>query len=485
VILQLLDWNKLLCTERERERTTIASNDYRNDFESDYDRVVFSSPFRRLQDKAQVFPLERNDFVRTRLTHSIEVATIARSLGVSIATELLNNGKINPEQSSRIPIVLETAGLSHDIGNPPFGHHGETTIQKSFREWFENHNSFNLNDKEKADFLNFDGNCQMFRILTHLQCIKDEFGLNLTYATLSALMKYPFDSISGNKSFDKSFIKSNGVYYKKFGYFEAEEDVALRVLEMTGLMQNGVVYRHPLAFVLEAADDIAYMAGDLEDGYKKKLVSFDLLCNSFNPDIVNDIQTKELFYSIQEVLSSDKYYSSEKKLQEIRIKLQGFMKQMAVDAFVCNYDDIMYMRFKGELLETSKAKELVDILKPLSINNIYQSSDIERIEIGGEHAIRYLIERFMTDFDNTSFIQAVIESDGQKVPKDNGRMYRIISDDFRKVYGVKINRLKQMKLPLDDLYNRAYYYTCLMVSDYISGMTDSYCTELYRRLQGV
>lgn len=200
-------WNKLISSETETLRSEKGSFDQRTAFDSDYDRIIFSSPFRRLQDKAQVFPLEKSDFVRTRLTHSLEVASIARSIGISLVDKL----NIEDNLKIQIPVILECAGLAHDLGNPPFGHFGEETIKRVFAKVLkekvkikidretEEYIEVELNDLQKKDFENFDGNCQTIRILTRLQCLSDSYGMHITYATLATLMKYPQNSLNGNK----------------------------------------------------------------------------------------------------------------------------------------------------------------------------------------------------------------------------------------------------------------------------------------------
>ncbi len=478
-----LDWKLLLCTERQQKKSNSSQNDYRSDYENDYDRVVFSTPFRRLQDKAQVFPLERNDFVRTRLTHSVEVAAIARSIGVSVYNELLKKGVVSDNSIiSQIPVVLETAGLSHDIGNPPFGHYGEEAIRNTFSEIF-NDSKVKLEDKQKKDFLNFDGNCQMFRILTHLQCIKDPRGLHLTYATLATLLKYPFNSIDGNRKDDSDRL---GVYYKKFGFFSEEEELAKDVLTKTGLLEGDVAYRHPLAFILEAADDIAYSAADLEDGFKKKILTFERIKEFFPSNECDDDCTENARRKIIDIIGdSDHYYSDEKKLQDIRIVLQSIMIKETVDAFVNHYPDIMNKTFKQELLMVSHASGIRTRLKELSNKYIISNPDIQTIELGGEEVIRYLISRFMKSLGNEDYLNFLLNGDKKQVTGNQERLYNMISEDYRKVFRNRVNEIKNDIISTEQKKNKVYYEICLLVVDYISGMTDSYCTELYKKLKGL
>lgn len=263
-----MDWNKLLSEERARESNTLS--DHRNGFEKDYDRIIPSSSLRRLQDKAQVFPLQENDIVRTRLSHSLEVSAIGRSFGNLIGARLTNDGTVTIQDFPRkMSSLLATVCLVHDLGNPPFGHFGETVIQNWFKQWFEKEifRSYKgvktLTQDQKNDFMYFEGNAQALRILTRLQFLNDQYGVNFTYGTLAALIKYPHSSSEINPSRGKS--------YSKFGYFQSEKDIVEKIKKATGIGES----RHPLSFLMEASDDIAYLAADIEDGVKKGVVKWD------------------------------------------------------------------------------------------------------------------------------------------------------------------------------------------------------------------
>ena len=263
-----LTWDKLLSEERQRmDPSKNKINSARNEFEADYDRIVGSSSVRRLQDKAQVFPLQENDFTRTRLTHSVEVSALARSLGKAVGKEIekKTDEGFTSEETEKLASLLQVAGLIHDLGNPPFGHYGETIIRVWFEKWFETeYVNFEkikaslkeqalLTEQQKKDFTCFDGNVQNLRIVTKLQTLNDEFGANFTYGTLSTIMKYPWSSISPKKKKDK------------FGYFDSEENIVKDIWDKTGLSEG---VRHPATYLLEAADDIIYICDDIEDGVK-------------------------------------------------------------------------------------------------------------------------------------------------------------------------------------------------------------------------
>ncbi len=264
-------WDLLLSEKRFRIKTQTIVSDGRNPFENDYGRLVSSAPIRRLQDKTQVFPLEQSDFIRTRLTHSLEVSYIASSIGQSIENWLIEIGEIDEKKRGYLSSLLRVSGLVHDLGNPPFGHFGEEAIKKFFKDYFSSdeykkYEKLNqkdvanpiLSDREKADFENFDGNVQTLRVLSKLNYFGDEYGYNLTYSSLSSIIKYPTNSLTGNKGDSESLNE------KKFGYFITEEDTYNELNTYLCLNHN----RHPAVYLMEAADDIAYSAADIEYGTK-------------------------------------------------------------------------------------------------------------------------------------------------------------------------------------------------------------------------
>ncbi|MGL5381251.1 dGTP triphosphohydrolase, partial [Clostridium sp.] len=271
-------WKQILNKNRIRDyKSTKRTLDCRDEFENDYDRILFSASFRRLQDKAQVFPLEKLDFVRTRLTHSLEVSSIAKSLAISIGYKLIEqtsnlDDKVSASMVEDMSNILACAGLIHDLGNPPFGHFGEVAI----REWFDdklskNHDNtytfsydkykFNLDKQEALDLLNFEGNAQGLRILTKLHFVIDRYGMNLTTGVLSSVIKYPISSLELEDS-----------NLSKMGYYKSEEAVFKEIADDTNIRGG----RNPLVYILEAADDIAYLLGDLEDAFNKKIISHDI-----------------------------------------------------------------------------------------------------------------------------------------------------------------------------------------------------------------
>lgn len=476
-----LQWNKngLLNETSEKERSEKGKNDARTEFDSDYDRIVFSSPFRRLQDKAQVFPLERSDFVRTRLTHSIEVSAIAKSIGISVEDKLVQKNLMNKTDKGKIPMILASAGLAHDIGNPPFGHYGEETIKKVFKEIFENEkgDGIKLSDCQKADLQNFDGNCQTIRLLTRLQSLNDEFGFHLTYATLATLMKYPMDSLNGNNK------EKNDVAYKKFGYFSSERSGCESILKGVGTyIKDGVAVRHPLAFLLEAADDIAYSAADLEDGFKKKVISFDDIEKVFYGQ-------DEILKELHEYKENNYYKSDEKAIQRFRIYLQGKMIHAVTDTFIDEQKELLKGQYNKEILLDSAAKEIREALKSLANDYILNSVDIHKTELAGESILSFLLRFFIDTLANEQFVHVVItHSDDiyHNLNQRQKRVYNIISVDYRKVYENKIKKIiEDNKQSEENLSKEVLYYTYILITDFISCMTDNYSLELYRKLKGI
>lgn len=289
-----MEWNRLLSKRRMRGNygnTVHRSADLRSEFEKDYHRIIGSASFRRLQDKTQVFPLDKSDFIRTRLTHSLEVSSFGKSLGQNIGENILKYRKdsgFTMQMKEDICHILECAGLIHDIGNPPFGHFGETAI----REWFKRNLSqirFEgravseiLTEQMREDLYHFEGNAQALRLVTKLHYLVDENGMNLTYALLNTIIKYPVSSMEIRE-------ESGDIKEKKMGYYLAEQKIFEDVSKETGT--NGK--RHPLTYILEAADDLAYKTADIEDAFVKGYISYPMLESELKK-LKNSVRTRRL-----------------------------------------------------------------------------------------------------------------------------------------------------------------------------------------------
>lgn len=453
-------WLLLFEDKRFRSKSPTILSDGRNPFENDYGRLISSAPIRRLQDKTQVFPLDKNDYIRTRLTHSLEVSYIASSLGQSVEKFLVAEKEdISMHKSGYLSSLLRTSGLVHDLGNPPFGHFGEIAIQDFFKKFFDEHPSIarKFSQQERADFENFDGNIQTFRILSKLYYFGDEYGYNLTYSTLATIVKYPSDSVTGNKG-----KQAKEIAQRKAGYFVTEEDKYKEINDYLQLNHR----RHPATYLLEAADDIAYSAADIEDGVKQGIISI---------DEIEEIFTKNLENNKDEVLNYIKYLKQEYSLkgkvndsiivQKIRILTQRIMISSTIETFIKNYDSIMRGELEDELIMVSSAKDVRMAYKQIQ-SQIFMYKSILKKEIAGREAIMGLLN---------IFVNAAL-SDNFKADGDNTlecRLYHLVSASYR-VVNEKYEH-----------YENKLYCKLRLVVDFIAGMTDSYAVDLYQELKGI
>ncbi len=423
-----------------------------NPFDSDFSRISMSAPFRRLQDKAQVFPLEPNDFVRTIITHSIEVSSVSRSIGVRVENWLLKNGHIRQDKTGHIPSILATAGLAHDIGNPPFGHFGEKCIQDFFKD--NGKLLKGLNEKEKADLKNFDGNVQGLRLLLRLGLASDEFSYNLTFPTLATIVKYPKDSITGNQGNKKS------ISFKKYGFYQTDAKKYKEIDETLGLSNE----RHPLCFLLEAADDICYSVSDIEDGFKKDTITLEFLLDDLNKKYKDDEECKDLFKKIQKMDKEYKDYENKSSLiaQGCRIFAQTKMIDSAIKRFQDNHEEIINGKFNDELLDYSSSGQLRKFFNDIASNNFNHERVVKR-ELLGQTVISYLLGKLSN---------AVLSKDCENTKTSNGKLCSLLSHQSR--YAMK-----------KTVYENMAYLKLLMVIDYVASMTDTYALTMYKDLCGV
>lgn len=444
------------------------ATDGRTPFDSDFARVALSAPVRRLQDKTQVFPLPYYDFVRNRLTHSLEVLCIARGLGLGVEKVLSQNGLFEvgkiPQYHHAITSILETAALVHDIGNPPFGHKIEKAIQAYFKNipnLFIKKNFDKLSDSQKADLLNIEGNVQGFRILRHLALAKDEFSYNLTMPTMATIVKYPYSSLRGNKDSKEGYPHEQ----EKFGYLNAEENEYFKICDTLGMRHEG--HRHPLTYLLEAADDIAYSVCDLEDVYKNGLIETAQIKKTFeqfkkeykknNNYSFSDTKIEDLFFNLE----SDDMLTEEINMQNLRIQLQSKMIVECTKTFCEHYQEIMDGRYKGELLEDCGCD--VRILKKVCkeiVSSIFDSPDIHQKIEEAINAAKYIL---------TGLLNAILLLN-VNTPLDAPEylLYQKISRNYRKVaceIGVNV--------PTNT------YKKFLLATDYVFGMTDSFLMNIY------
>lgn len=440
----MLKWEKLLSQVRRKDlqpgMESMGTGAGRTEFERDYDRILFATPTRRLADKTQVYPMEENDSIRTRLTHSHEVSNLARSIGVRLAFEHAEKvfGKDHEmfQVKRNVPALLAAVGLAHDLGNPPFGHQGEIAIQ----QWFEVKNATQTID---VDFREFDGNAQTFRLLTRLQVLNDQFGLNLTVGTLAALIKYP--SVYGAP--DKGG-------FKKFGIFKSEEAIIRQVWEQTGL-RPGV--RHPLAYVMESCDDIAYSVIDAEDTVKKGYASFyDLMdyLSSFDEKdeiikrVVETARNKNAEFRKEQLSSRE---LNDISMQMFRVKAIAEMVSAATDTFVSNVDKMMDGTLPAgfELIKNSRCSQLCKAAKSFDFRHGFQHREVLKLELQGNNYIKNMLGMLWG---------AISRGDDQNSPFERF-VYGEISENYRRVY---------------DATDKSVYAKCQLACDAMSGMTESY-----------
>ena len=435
-----MNWKQLISTKRfGMEKYHENRKDDRSEFQRDYDRLVFSAPFRRLQNKTQVFPLPGSIFVHNRLTHSLEVSCVGRSLGNDIAGGLL---AAHPELAdSNVPeigSIVSAACLAHDLGNPPFGHAGEKAISTYFSEG----KGFNLKDKlrpeEWQDLIHFEGNANALRLLTHQFKGRREGGFAMTYSTLASIVKYPFSSrLAGKKS--------------KFGFFLSEEEDFKRIATELGLIclnENPLQFaRHPLVYLVEAADDICYQMMDIEDAHKLKILTThetkELLFSYF--DEKKRTRAEEIFQVVTD---------TNEQIAYLRSSIIGLLIRECTCVFLENEEKILRGRFEGSLIKhiSERPQQAYKHCADISLEKIYRSKDVLDIELAGFRVISTLIDLM---------IEAVISPE---------KAYsKLLIDRISEQYNIQAPTLCGK---------------IQAVLDYISGMTDVYALDLYRKING-
>lgn len=388
-----MNWEQLLSLKRfgdTHKRLRKEQDETRLGFEVDYDRIIFSSEFRSLQDKTQVIPLSDTDFVHTRLTHSLEVSVVGRSLGRKVGQKLLEKHPHLKDtlgyRANDFGTIVAAASLAHDIGNPPFGHSGEKSIGEFFKTGEGNRFKNELTDKQYQDLCDFEGNANGFKILTESRQGRDG-GLRLSYATLGAFMKYPKESLPKKPT--------KHIADKKYGFFQTEKEAFTEVAEELGLIKRGdkndiSFCRHPLAYLVEAADDICYTIIDFEDGINLGLIQ-------------EEYALEYLINLVRDTINTKKYNllsNTQDRVSYLRALAINTLINEAVDLFMVNEEAILQGIYSKALLDHSKYEaQITDIIK-LSIENIYQSREVIDKEIAGFKVINELLNIFTTALSN-------------------------------------------------------------------------------------
>lgn len=440
-----MNWKTLLSPVRFGQPKNINKDvdDIRSEFQRDYDRLIFSSPFRRLQNKTQVFPLPGSVFVHNRLTHSLEVASVGRSLGntaYSLISERLQPGE--KKLVREIGTVVATACLAHDLGNPPFGHSGEKAISSFFEKQKNGQLKNELTDAEFADLVTFEGNANLVRLLTHQFKGRRKGGYALTYASLGTMIKYPYGSLASGKK-------------KKFGYFQSEKETFLDIMDQLQIpeidKEAGKYARHPLVYLMEAADDICYQVMDLEDAQKLNIldrnVVKDLFLAFFSSD--DEARVEKIKETLKEVTDHNE------QLAFLRAMVIGKLTHAAAQVFSSNYQEIMDGSFTGKLLDQIEAP-LLSAMKhceEISFRQVYKHPTVIKIEISGYNVLGALLEEFYN---------AIMDPE----PDYNKKILSLMPEQYKTADAQPYSRARA-------------------VVDFVSAMTDVYAVALFKQIRGV
>lgn len=437
-----MKWTKLLSTKRFGMENYYNQRKHdRTEYQRDYDRLIFSSPFRRLQNKTQVFPLPGSVFVHNRLTHSLEVASVGRSIGNYIGKALRKKYTDSEAHFEEVGDIVAAACLAHDLGNPPFGHSGEKAIGTFFSEGKgqELKNEVEKDGGRWRDFTHFEGNANAIRLLTHQFIGRRQGGFAMTYSTLAAIVKYPYSSeLSGNK--------------QKFGFFASEEQSYLKIAEDLGILQinsNPLQFaRYPLVYLVEAADDICYQIMDIEDAHKLNIQStektIELLIQFFEGD------------RLERVLKNlDFVDDANEKIAYLRSSIIGQLVHECAEVFIKNENKILKGSFEGSLIKNISPIPLKAYKEctNFAVSKIYRSKEVLDIELAGYHIIGSLLERFIDAIQTPSHAYSTI----------------------------LLNRVPEQY----NMYAESITERVQAVIDFISGMTDVYALDLYRKITGM
>ena len=440
-----MEWKQLISNKRfGQEHKHAERHDDRSEFKRDYDRLIFSSAFRRLQNKTQVFPLPGSIFVHNRLTHSLEVASVGMSIGNDISRRVIQKRpELKDTLVEEIGTIVSAACLAHDLGNPPFGHSGEKAIQTFFSEGPGQKIKSMVSSEFWDDITHFEGNANAFRILTHRFKGRRQGGFVMTYSMLASIVKYPFAScLAGN--------------HGKFGFFASEAESYRKIADELGIFCKSApgeplkYARHPLVYMVEAADDICYEIMDIEDSHKLKILSFaeteHLLLSFFDEDIQQKIRQR----IIDEELTDEN-----EKVVYMRASVIGKLENECVAAFLAHEEEILAGTFEGSLIDhiSERQKKAYKECEKISYSKIYQSKPVLDIELSGYQIMATLMKVFVEAAVNPSRFYSK-------------QLLRRVSSQY-------------------DIENENLEERIMAVIDYISGMTDIYALDIYQKINGI
>ena len=443
-----MNWIQLLSLKRfgdTQKRLRVAQDETRLGFDVDFDRIIFSSAFRSLQDKTQVIPLSETDFVHTRLTHSLEVSVVGRTLGRRVGKVLLER---HPELQelgytfNDFGAIVAAASVTHDIGNPPFGHSGEKAIGEYFKSGKGAKYKEQLSAKEYQDLIDFEGNANGFKILTETR-EGISGGLRLSYATLGAFLKYPKESLPKKPT--------THIVDKKYGFFQSEQIEFLDVAKDLGLMQKSTTedvsfYRHPLAYLVEAADDICYTIIDFEDGINLGLIE-------------EEFALEYMIKLVKDTIDSKKYHSlpyKKDRVSYLRALAIGVLINEAVAIFLANEEAILNGTFDKSLLDKCTYEAQINDIIKISVDKIYKSKEVVEKEVAGYRIIADLLDVFVSSVNN--------KFDGT-------------SSNYDKLI---LNLLpEEYQIESTNLYSRI-----MLICSYVAGMSDGYAIRMHKKLTG-
>ena len=440
-----MEWKQLISNKRfGQEHKHAERHDDRSEFKRDYDRLIFSSAFRRLQNKTQVFPLPGSIFVHNRLTHSLEVASVGMSIGNDISRRVIQKRpELKETLVEEIGTIVSAACLAHDLGNPPFGHSGEKAIQTFFSEGPGQKIKSMVSSEFWDDITHFEGNANAFRILTHRFKGRRQGGFVMTYSMLASIVKYPFaSSLAGN--------------HGKFGFFASEAESYRKIADELGIFCKSAsgeplkYARHPLVYMVEAADDICYEIMDIEDSHKLKILSFaeteHLLLSFFDEEIQQKIRQR----IIDEELTDEN-----EKVVYMRASVIGKLENECVAAFLAHEEEILAGTFEGSLIDhiSERQKKAYKECEKISYSKIYQSKPVLDIELSGYQIMATLMKVFVEAAVNPSRFYSK-------------QLLRRVSSQY-------------------DIENENLEERIMAVLDYISGMTDIYALDIYQKINGI